>query len=99
MTATLNIDTISDDAQIQLLDKSKIIDSKKWTRDRALAVKLITAIDNLLKDHHLKLSDLKQIAVRTNATYLSSARTGYIIASIFSVTAQVSLKINPKPHS
>ena len=79
----LHINTIKENDQMEiiLMGEKKIISRQILKAKRSQAEKLIPAIDKLLKDGHVKLSDLSEVKVENRGGSFTSLRIGVITAN------------------
>ncbi|MFH1583463.1 MAG: hypothetical protein ABIB72_04095 [Candidatus Falkowbacteria bacterium] len=73
--------TQNNSIEIAVKDKNKLIAVKKFKSHRAQAEKLLPAIDKLLKNSKLKLSDLSSIEIENRGGSFTSSRIGVVTAN------------------
>ena len=79
----INISTSKTTAKITLKDKDKIIEVFEWQNDYNLSRLLLLNLDNLLKKHNLKLSDIEKFE------FQNEEDTGFTTSRIAETTVNI----------
>lgn len=75
---TLIIDTSHRTAQIGLVQDGKIIAQKQWSNGPLTGREVLRAIDDVLRENKLVLSDVRRVAVHAGPGGYSSLRAGIV---------------------
>src|SRR5687767_11153818 len=85
------INTTTPQAYVALLTETQVIAEHSWTADATLGQKLLTTIDELLKQVKLTVSDIHRIAVHTGPGHFGGLRTAITTATMLSQTTNADL--------
>ena len=82
----LLIDTSKREAVVALIDGNAVSAKRTWQADETLGVKLLEAIDEVLKEASATKKDLTRIAVHAGPGHFMALRTGIVTAQTLAQT-------------
>ena len=94
----LGIRTDKPEAELYLLDDSKIVDSHTWYAHRELSNTLISSIEQLLQKNRLALTDMRGIVVYQGPGSFTGLRIGISVANALGYALDIPVVASQGEH-
>lgn len=89
---TLYIDTSKDEATTFLSRQGEVLGKRSWENDRYTGRNLLVALEELLRETKLSLTNISEIRVHSGPGGYSSLRAGIMTAQTLGVTIGIPVK-------